>query len=509
MTQEEVVPTNEHVNEQIEEQEEQKEEQDEQQEERDKLLQKYYAHLSSIGIPEDLIKEFLSLDHTIKTLRKMKMPTREEWELNSGLPKDLDSLRKIKFPFLCGWSIEELIEALQPFILEHTKRYYTNRCDIADCKQNGAYGIAKALRTDAGLAPFAFHAWSRIRTSVRRPSAEAGVISAPEKRPSAHEVRIAITAFLGSNLTEADLIDEKVQRTGKKNATEKMIRNSFKINKLSSSVFDGLLEHIGENFGSALSNKKANGIQIIMGGDYETIADLIKVVAVPPDFHGNPTSLDYGIEDNSQYASVSDSRYLDGTEKPISDPAKIVEKSDFDSVIISKLADAKEMVRVKLSPKQLVVFNALHGDNPINGTELAKNFGQYTNDGTIKVSRQRIAQYQAAIQKKILDALWESICNDSHYQKIINKARPDAGLTEYEDSVLVLALGLDRNQIYELDEIAENYESLTHNHLPITEMEWMERKAGFVRRDDKARLEFVNECYNEAIMKIMRSLCLR
>jgi len=499
MTQEEVVPN-----------EQQLESTDVEKEERENLIKACRQNLATIGIPQEQIDAFLSLNHTIKTLRKMKMPTKQEWEEYSKLPKDLDSLRKIKFPLLCGWSTEELIEALQPFILEHTKRYYTNRCDIADCKQNGAYGIAKALRTDAGLAPFAFHAYSRIRTSVRRPSAEAGIISAPEKRPSAHEVRIKITAYLASNLTAADLIEEKVQRTGEKNATEKMIRNSYKFNNVQSDTMDGLLEHLGDKFGIQVGKgEKSRGVQIIKGGVYEIVADLVGIIAIPPDFHGNPTSLDYGIEDESQYASVSDSRRIDGSEKPISDPAKIVEEDDFNRAISAKLAEAKEAVKPKLSPKQLVVFNALHGDNPINGTELAKNFGQYSNDGTLKVSRQRIAQYQAAIQKKILDALWESICNDSHYQKIIGKARPEANLTDYEDSVLVLALGLEGSQIYELDEIAENYECLTHNHLPMSDLEWMERKAGLATKNDKSRLEFVSECYEQARMKIMRSLCLR
>lgn len=110
-----------------------------------------------------------------KNLNKFIIPTQTTIDQNhQALQKarlegihinGLTILRQTVHPILSGWTIEEIIEALEPFTNTIIRKYGGK----PENKSDGAIGIWEALRTDAGISAFAQHAYPHIRTNIRRP----------------------------------------------------------------------------------------------------------------------------------------------------------------------------------------------------------------------------------------------------------------------------------------------------------------------------------------------------
>jgi hypothetical protein len=500
-------------------------------------------YLISIGVNKDKIDQFLAVERSISTLKKITtwnevenryegLPTLEELELYSKLPKNLSSLGKIKHPLLYNWSQEELIEALSPYIGDNAKKYSSNRCTLSECKQEGAFGVMMAVRTDAGIAPFANHAYSRIRTSIRRPAAESGVVSVPEKRPSETEVKRATTAFLAGRarqyeldrlamssgfidyeaaekkdeikkksdkifkgivtpenlLAAEDITEQRVQRTGVKNATELLVCGGIKLSRFSEDVRRNLIRYLNRKFFGA-ANRGIDPSRLDPD-KVQCLSDIVKLYATIPNFRGghvgaavdeDGTDLNEAVtyEDKSRSIGRVAGPSTKGTHIscPFRNPEEIVGELDYDKVV-GVLVD---MIynKINLSDKQRVVGDNLFGMNgvePMRGSEIAANFGSLSH-GKDTISRQRVAQYQDAIVRKFTDQLFEEFESDPNFYKLLNSARKLGDLTMEEDAVLVYLYGLKHQnslsrevgfheKIHDVSGIVLRYEIITKSKVP-------------------------------------------
>lgn len=157
------------------------------------------------GITAEALAEWDKLVVPISTLIKFELPTEDELSNWLAMPKTFSTLQKIKYPLLCKWSLEEIVEAMAPYIGDLVAKYHTERTDREDCKRLGVHGVLQALRRDAGKACFASHAYLSIRTSIRRESARSDVVRDSEKRPSKTEVKKAITHWLSGTFLQSEL----------------------------------------------------------------------------------------------------------------------------------------------------------------------------------------------------------------------------------------------------------------------------------------------------------------
>ena len=173
------------------------------------LRPKVRAQILSVGVPEASLIEWDTLEISAATLKGFNVPTSEEIETWSKLPKGKEpgaykSLSVIKHPLLCRWTTEQVIEAMTPSIGKIVSKYNTWRCVREDCEQNAAFGVLRALSTDKGVSPFSGHAYHHARTNVRRPSATAGVGPEAEKRPSRTDAKIVIGTWLSGKWEEEE-----------------------------------------------------------------------------------------------------------------------------------------------------------------------------------------------------------------------------------------------------------------------------------------------------------------
>lgn len=113
-----------------------------------------------------------------------------------GSPHDFEALGRIKMPMILdeidcivafdpvtknpsqraarkAWTLEEIINAMQPTIKKIAKEYSGHRAayDIDDAMQEGRMAVIKALKNDRGLAWFNHHAKIWIRSAISRKSA--------------------------------------------------------------------------------------------------------------------------------------------------------------------------------------------------------------------------------------------------------------------------------------------------------------------------------------------------
>jgi hypothetical protein len=154
-----------------------------------------------------------------KTLVKFRVPDQayiDEW---SKAPKTLKTLQQIRHPLLCGWTIEEIIEGIRPYLRKHTAVYSNNHCDVEDSEQNGLIGVIDALRTDAGIASFASHCYSHIRTRIRRAAKHSHLIREAEHSPVVNAIRVEVGCFLSGNWIDAQR--DKLAQQWKSNGTGK------------------------------------------------------------------------------------------------------------------------------------------------------------------------------------------------------------------------------------------------------------------------------------------------
>lgn len=190
--------------------------------ERLELVNFFAAALRARSFDENSIIAFCSQRRSLSLLRKIKgqiertdrgevedakqaFPSAEQFAAWGKQEKSITTIKTIKFPTLCGWSPDETIKVMMPVIIQFSMKYATRRSNLEECIQNGSVGVLRALDTDAGIAPFWNHAYTSIRTNIRRPAATSGIIKEPEKTPSVTEVRHELTTWLAGWVIEYEM----------------------------------------------------------------------------------------------------------------------------------------------------------------------------------------------------------------------------------------------------------------------------------------------------------------
>ena len=487
------------------------------------LEDKIRTELTDIGVPKRNIDIFLEIERSIATLRKLEIPTKEEWEKYSKLPMDLDSLNVIKHPLLYEWTKDQIVVAMEPYIGDNVAKYMTSKSDNEECTANGKIGLLEAIRTDAGIAPFATYAYDRIRTRIRRHSAQSGLIRKPERRPSQTEVRRLITFWLQGKVGQyeicqitkrnkmkytpifficieaedlevesseiikrvkknmnlmmkkrivnfvplierSDLREVKVQKTGCNNWMEYFVRSDFQLRNLPEDVVGDLIKFLEHKYAYLLKGRNTKiknptyfqaNMKIIpqITANLDrcvTINDMVEIIASPPDFIGKDISIDQCDDEKLKLSNIT-------SDKDAPSPVDIVSK--FEDGEYQKNLINNTINRMKLSNNQHVVLNKLFGLDglePISGVELAESWRKHGGEGpTQTITRQRISQYMSVIDRKFIDAMWDDLCENSKFYRIMKVARKISDLTKEEESILVYLYGLDGQRIYELEFVAE------------------------------------------------------
>lgn len=90
--------------------------------------------------------------------------------------KSLSKLIDTKMPLNQGWSEDEVVSAMMPYIRSLAWKFHSDKTPYEDLIQHGAIGVLNALRTDKGEAPFGHHAWRHIKGEVRHAALTGGVV---------------------------------------------------------------------------------------------------------------------------------------------------------------------------------------------------------------------------------------------------------------------------------------------------------------------------------------------
>lgn len=481
-----------------------------------------FEHFQSLGIPNKTVRAWWSLGKSeprnAKTLDKIisNLPKQEEmdhWRALTATGKTLETLQKIKYPLLVGWTFQEILHALKPYIFKHVKKFKTYRCDVEECFQNASIGLIKALRTDAGISPFASHAFKHLKTNVRRPSATAGVIKRPERKPSRTDVRRAITqwalgeayhmerdkllaqkkdkaeidrtlAVFGFNknklVSQDELVKYKVQRIGKPkldedgkkiekpefemHLSEGMLLSRFDITKLLD-LFDFLDYRFSTERGDP-THVHTSYFANVDSSQLRTVGDVVGLVAESPDFHGNPKPMTGETDDGAS---------LGETIINSSSPNPVVVAAQNERVGNAKRLIQKIQNALDLSEAQHIVLRhwfGLDGYDPLNGAEIASRFGELAGEKPIRkgvyrsVSRQRITQHQRAIQKKIVEVTFEIIYIEGQKREELEAAVMKADLSVIERRLFCHRYGLRGAPQRDIAYLAANYEEITGETLP-------------------------------------------
>jgi hypothetical protein len=490
------------------------------------IEKKIRSELTKIGVPKKNIDIFLEIERSIATLRKLEIPTKEEWNKYSKLPMDLDSLNVIKHPLLYEWTKDQIIVAMEPYIGDNVAKYMTSKSDNEECASNGKIGLLEAIRTDAGIAPFATYAYDRIRTRIRRHSAQSGLIREPERRPSRTEVRRLITFWLQGKIGQyeicqiakrskmkytplyadyvdindldaesreimkkvnknmksmmnkrivnyvslikrSDLREVKVQKTGCNNWSELFVRSDFVLKSLPEGIPGDLVKFLEHKYAYLLKVRNAKiksptylqtHLKVIpqITADLNkcaTINDLVEIIASPPDFIGKDISIDQCDDEKLKLANIT----CDKEALPPDEIVSKIEDEEYQGTLINNA-----MKKMVLSNNQNVILNklfGLDGSKPIGSADLADGWRKNGGEGPYpSITRQRISQYMSVINKKFIDAMWDDLCENNKFYRIIKVARKISNLTKDEDNILVYLYGLDGQRIYELEFIAEYME---------------------------------------------------
>lgn len=94
--------------------------------------------------------------------------------------KSLRRLKNVKGPLFSGWTEDEVVKAMIPYIKHIAKKYASNRAEFDDLTQHGAIGVMNALRTDKSEAPFGTHAFKHILGEIRRAAFLSGTVKGSE-----------------------------------------------------------------------------------------------------------------------------------------------------------------------------------------------------------------------------------------------------------------------------------------------------------------------------------------
>jgi len=141
---------------------------------------------SRIVLAEVRLADFKSVAAAKRAVRKLAVPVR---------PLKVDILAKIKRPMALGYGEDEIFTAMRPYIGRHARMYSNNNFPMEDAEQEGWRGIRSAINTDRAIAPFATHAYLHIRTKVRRPIYEGGLIKHGEREADSQGTKGGLLAF--------------------------------------------------------------------------------------------------------------------------------------------------------------------------------------------------------------------------------------------------------------------------------------------------------------------------
>jgi hypothetical protein len=135
-----------------------------------------------------------------------KYPSPEQYEIRQyENPKSLAKLKDIKKPLEAGWSVDEVVAAMQPWIRKLAYDWQSAKAPAEDLMQHAAIGIINAIRTDIGEAPFGSHAWKHMKGEVRRAALTGGVIKQPEEHIPG-EIRRKLGIPLGTSSQAGPLV---------------------------------------------------------------------------------------------------------------------------------------------------------------------------------------------------------------------------------------------------------------------------------------------------------------
>jgi len=367
-------------------------------------MKEIIEHFKSLNVSKQEILEWSTIggEKAPQTILKLKqnLPTKEEHSKWCLEPKTFTGLQRIKLPLLCGWTVEEVIQAMTPYTKSLTSKFRTERHGQEDCNQDGAIGIIHALKTDAGISPFPTHAYTRIKTAIRRSSATSGVVSKPERMPSKTEARSTITEwFLRKDLiSKDDLKEYQIQKIGMKNVTERHVPESLQLNQMPINEQLELFDYIETKF--RCNQLDIDSLKI------KTVGDLVQYIASPPDFNGMLASLSSSSDDE-------DKKLIDSIVSNQETPDKLAHKNMIFHIL--------QCISENFTPSQKVVYEHSYGINGkavLDNHEIADRFSELS-IGSKNVSRQRINQYQKAIIKKlrkILLQIFRSDIEDKYFE---------------------------------------------------------------------------------------------
>jgi hypothetical protein len=505
---------------------------------RDKITQ----HFLTIGVNPEHLSEWWTLGddeypRTYSTLRKIwkNRPSAETYKKWCEAPKGVfTSLQGttnggggVRYPLLCGWTQEQVLDGLRPYVRSIAIQFQSARSEKEDCIQNGAIGIIHALRTDAGISAFASHAYSRIKTMIRRKSANSGVIAQPERRPSRTEVRRVITAWLNADLLNLEMqarikggktfddLSKPEQKKVKKQSEEGIItlgKRGAPINRKrllrKGMLTEYAIQKIGQRDVTELHVREGTPLSVFPLDktlelldylevkfhcmdklDYDltkfkTVADLCNKIADSPDFHGNPIplsvevddgySLHEAIGDGSRCAQYKGKWHVVG-EPTLTPTQQAIRNEDTEraKTLVAKIREATDLT----DNQELVLAYTygLDGKPVLQGSEIADRFGELMGEKPVgkdrdgnpvyrSVSRQRIMQHQKIVKQKIRDAANKILFNVGK-MATLKKAIISAGLDKSQSRLARRYFGIDTKKM-DIPTIADNYEEITGKDLP-------------------------------------------
>lgn len=317
-----------------------------------------------------------------------------------------------------------------------------------------------------------------------------GLLSDTEKK----EVNKAVAATL-KRLTTSSVINNKnlipdpdsiewtdIQMTGQ-HAAEQFVKSTYQICDLPLDVLSDLLEYLVVRFsptewGKSVRGEPVRKLPIVIVPDkqrFQSVADVVNFFAKNPDFQGNPVSMSSRGGNNEESGSLEET--ISG--KNAESTYDLVRHSEVTRLV------SNVMSKLEIPPDRRAILNHLYGLNGaeiLTGAEIADSYGKITGVDASnpdkppkKVSRQRITQIQADLEKKIAEAIFEHLfikrCDSKKaIERAIDQAvgspSKEERITNEEKMLLVLFYGLFGTPHHDADFLASRYEQITSVNLP-------------------------------------------
>lgn len=92
-------------------------------------------------------------------------------------PKSLSKLRETFLPLQHGWTVDEVVGAMMPYLYKIANKFKSLKTPREDLVQQGVIGVLNALRTDKGESPITAHALRHARGQMMHLAVTGGVIA--------------------------------------------------------------------------------------------------------------------------------------------------------------------------------------------------------------------------------------------------------------------------------------------------------------------------------------------